>query len=115
MARLDSKLAKGDWAWDSEEGIESNLQKQHESLNALIKASDNVPDGKLTGIVVKFPIADGHAFYRVSREKPFTLQHIPFGDAYQIPMAHIRGLRKADIVEMRRRDLAVKKLFAAKS
>lgn len=114
MARLDSKVAKGDWVWHEGEDSVKYFERTEKLLQDLIEKSNNVPDGKVTGIIVKFPVADGYAFYRVSREKPLTLQHIPFGDGWQIPIAHIRGLRKADIIEMHRNALAVKKLFAAK-
>jgi len=50
-----------------------------------------------TGKVVTFPFADGFAYYFIKSERPLILQHIPYGDAYQIPAAHLRGLRLEDI------------------
>lgn len=58
--------------------------------------------------VMTFPVADGRACYLVVSEKPFTLQHIPVGDAWQIDYAHIRGLRLEDW----RRQRQFKSLFA---
>ena len=40
--------------------------------------------------------------YKVIKEKPLTLAHIPYGDAYQIPYAHIRGLTYADLAQQRK-------------
>lgn len=53
-----------------------------------------------TGSVIRFPIADGYAQYMVASMKPLRLVHLPIGDAWQIPVAHMRGLR-ADEVKAR--------------
>lgn len=47
--------------------------------------------------IVSFPVADGFALYFVYSEKPLVLQHIPYGDAWQVDAALIRGLRLSDI------------------
>ena len=44
------------------------------------------------------------------KESPLTLSHVPSGDAYRAHPAMIRGLRKEDILAMKR----FKKLFAPK-
>jgi len=51
--------------------------------------------------IMTFPIADGQAMYQVVKEKPLTLAHIPYGDAWQIPNSHMRGLSYADLVKQR--------------
>jgi len=51
--------------------------------------------------IMRFPVADGSALYRVVKEKPLTLEHIPSGDAWEIPFAHIRGLTYADLKQQR--------------
>lgn len=50
--------------------------------------------------VISFGVADGGAYYLVKSMKPLKLQHIPYMDAYQVPYAMIRGLRKADVEAM---------------
>jgi hypothetical protein len=50
---------------------------------------------KLTGHIVRFPVADGAAQYMIANGT--TLIHLPLGDAWQIPAAHARGLRISDI------------------
>ncbi len=35
------------------------------------------------------------------KENPLTLQHIPEGDAYEVPHALIRGLRYSDLENQR--------------
>ena len=65
----------------------------------LSKVSDKVDLKKtLVDVIVRFGVADGYAYYRVTADKPLTLEHLPFSDGYQIPYAHIRGLTKADIL-----------------
>ena len=76
------------------------VEKQQEELSQLKQKSPTDPEteGIVDGIV-RFPVADGFAVYRVVDDNPLTLQHIPIGDRYQIPDAHIRGLREEDIVQ----------------
>lgn len=50
--------------------------------------------------VISFGVADGGAYYLVKSMSPLKLQHIPYGDAYRVPYAMIRGLRKADVEAM---------------
>lgn len=97
MAELDNKLAPGDWNStddDSYARTEKLLQALQEESNR-IKLSETI-----VGVVVQFPIADGYAWYRVIKQRPLTLQHIPICDAFQIPHPYLRGLRKSDIVRM---------------
>lgn len=48
----------------------------------------------LAGALVRFQVADGYAFYVVTREEPLTLQHVPFLDGYQANEATVRGVNK---------------------
>lgn len=74
--------------------------------------------GPLTGEVVTFPIADGRAYYMVfeapGKRPAFGLVHLPLLDAYDIPDAHMRGLRKRDILEMIKQRKRMEKLFSKK-
>lgn len=74
------------------------------------KALDEIPDEK----IFSHPYADGHALYYVVSLSPLVLQHIPFLDAWRLPDAHIRGLRKQDILDHIARRKAIKGLFANK-
>ena len=47
-------------------------------------------------------VADGRAMYLVVSEKPLVMCHIPQGDAYQAPGAHIRGLTLKDVKDFQR-------------
>lgn len=68
--------------------------------------------GDMVGKVVKFQIADGYAEYMVVSEKPVQLIHLGFGDGYQIPDAHMRGLNLSDIREMVKSEEALARMFS---
>lgn len=70
--------------------------------------------GALVGEIVSFPMADSGAVYMVWSESPFALIHLAIGDAWQIPDAHMRGLRKADVKAMVDRSKRIAALFAEK-
>ncbi len=64
------------------------------------------------GPIIDFPVGDGKAVYLVVSESPPVIEHIPLGDAWQIPAAHIRGLNAAALREEVRRKKAMAALFA---
>lgn len=75
-------------------------EAQEKEVEKLRKDAPTDPEEEgIVGAIITFPVADGKAMYRVTDEDPLTLQHIPFGDKYRIPDAHIRGLRRQDIVQ----------------
>ena len=71
------------------------------------KEFDAIP----TDRIFSHPYADGRAYYYIVTEKPLVLQHIPYGDAWQLPYAHIRGLRLSDIQAKRKWDKGMAELF----
>jgi len=71
--------------------------------------------GDLTGAMLKFPVADGYAFYQVVKAKPLQVMHIPYGDAWQVDGIMIRGLRVDDVREELRRERTMAKLFGKKT
>ena len=102
MARLAKNPYPGNWEFNAKEGFDEYFKRTQAML-------DKIPSDK----VIQFPVADGSAMYFVKFTKTsVTLQHIPFGDAWQIPAAHIRGLRKVDVEQMIDRTAGLKKLFA---
>jgi hypothetical protein len=58
--------------------------------------------------ILAFGVADGHALYGVYSYKPLQLFHIPYGDAYHVDPALIRGLTARDV---RERVRGQKKMF----
>lgn len=95
-----------------------SFHKIDKAYTADLKAAliANGDTGPLTGEIVRFPIADGYAQYMVfdapGRRPAFGLIHMPLGDAYQIPEAHLRGLRKQDIQNEISRSKRLQALFA---
>ena len=97
------------------ESFDAYMKREQAQLDALIAASDKVPTGSYEGCVIHFPVADGRAYYLVKSAKPVVLQHIPYGDRYQVDAATIRGLRLGDVEAMVRRERALTRIFAAKA
>jgi hypothetical protein len=111
MAQLSKYSYPGDWEWTKAEGTNAYIDRTRKMFLELKKKSDAVKPGSVEGGLVSFGVADGSAHYVVVKEKPLTLQHVPYGDAYQIPYVMIRGLRKSDILDMLKRDRGMKSIF----
>jgi len=95
------------------EDWKESYDRQCEVLDRLEAAS--AANDEVKGTVLDFPVADGSAHYLVTSAKPLTLQHIPFADGYRIPVAHIRGITAADVLQQKRRSRALRELFAKKA
>lgn len=103
MARLTRSVYPGDWEPLPDEQLDDFIKRTDAMLQRLFDRSRKAAAaGKATGMVLQFPVADGRALYVVVKEKPLTLRHVPFGDAWQIPAAHVRGLTMQDVREQAR-------------
>ena len=112
MAQLAKKPCEGDWSFEGGD-FKVTMARHNSQLRALEEASAKVdPTVSLVGALVSFPAADGSAIYRVSKDKPLMLQHVPAHDGYHIPYTQIRGLRRADIVSMIRSDARMRTIFS---
>ena len=87
---------------------------QNKVWEELQARSDGLPPGEVVGGLIKFQVADGYAVYIVTKAAPLTLTHVPFGDAYQVHDALIRGLRRADVLASLERDRKLSAIFAKK-
>lgn len=98
LYELPIKLPETDYKnYNYEKEREKEAQYLEDCRNWL-KA--NGYNDKLTGKVISFGVGDGYAQYMVLREKPLSLAHLAFGDAYQVSGATIRGLTLADVKRM---------------
>jgi len=79
------------------ETLEQRMKRHVAILDRLENVSAALPEGQVVGGVLKFPIADGRAYYLVTSESPLTVQHLEFADGYRAPLEHIRGLRIEDV------------------
>ena len=70
-------------------------------LEALAARARELGPHPHSGKVVRFPYADSYAQYMVlDQGKTMSLIHVPLGDAWDLPDAHLRGLRRDDILCM---------------
>lgn len=111
-ARLEPRKAgeapeKVDW--------KKEFDEERAALEKLIEKSNGLTSGQIVGAVLGFPRGDGCAWYVVTKEKPLVLTWIPYGDAWQVEAALIRGLTKAGILEMLHREKAIAALFSKKT
>ncbi len=80
------------------EGLDAYFERTQKKLLELSRRSaEQCRKEETEGVLLRFPVADGYAFYLVVKRHPLTLQHVPFGDAYEISDAHIRGLTLHDV------------------
>ena len=117
MARLSATPYP--WKWREPEydfpnitSFEEVLKQEQAALDALVRQSAELPPGQVVGAVLSWPVADGQAFYLVIREKPLTLQHIPYGDAWRVDPVLIRGLRRDDVLRMLEAEKRFQEIFA---
>lgn len=69
------------------------IEKELQAESAKVKSTDKNLDGAL----IRFPVADGYAIYRVVSTRPLKIEHIPLWDAYAVHPAMIRGLNLEDV------------------
>jgi len=113
MAQLDKHPAPGDFSFRPDEPFDAYFNRTSAEFKKLSDVSDNLKPGEIVGAILRFPCADGYAVYRVSKEKPLTLQHVPFGDAWQVDPALVRGLRRADVERMVEQHRRLQSIFSA--
>lgn len=105
MARLYPKPYPG-FEKEPGENFQTHISRTNKLLENLArtsadlsrKAARQAEAKSLRGIMLRFHVADGFAFYLVVNSNPLTVQHIPFGDAYSVSAAHIRGLSRSDVI-----------------
>lgn len=89
-----------------------NLRRTQKILEKMQAASNALPAGVIVGGMIRFGVADGYAHYLVTKDRPLTLAHVPFCDAYQAHSILIRGLRVADVQLMLKQAQGWRKLMA---
>ena len=112
MAKLVQIHNHKEWEERDGEAVEDWLSRTDAMFDELERRSSL--GGGIVGKVISFPHADGYAHYIVVKESPLTVASIPVGDRWQVSGIMIRGLRKADVEAMVRRDAAMKSLFKRK-
>ena len=118
MAVLSKHACAGDWAYFKRENIKDVnwselMDSDHAQFEELMKISESLKPGELVGLIMRFPVGDGNACYRVSKIKPFTLEWIPVSDAWSAHHALIKGLTVKDAIQQQKFELLWRKKKAA--
>ena len=95
--------------------LKAGERSEHrKAADALFAKAAALPPGVIEGAILKFPVADGYAMYLVTKDTGRTVEvkHIPYGDAWQVHPALLRGLRRADIVRQVEAERKLAILFA---
>jgi hypothetical protein len=106
MAKLSNEPVAG---FEEPSGdFSSFFERQDKLLKDLQDKEAALPEGTYEGVILRFPHADGYAMYLVAKTSPLTLQHIPYGDAWELPAAHLRGVNLADVKAQAERNKAAR-------
>lgn len=112
-----AKVVRASKEWEQRvgESFSAHMARQQQMLRDAEEAESRIdPKVSVVGVMLSFPVADGCALYRVVKDKPLTMEHIPYMDAYQASACTTRGVRRQDVVavwlsnqrmrDMRKRD-----------
>ena len=103
MAELSARPVSGPWLRPLGERFSfPGIEEEKAALDRLLQRSYRLSSKQWVGYIWSHQVADGFAFYRVKSTRPLTLEHIPYGDGYRVPEAHVRGLRMSDLARDRR-------------
>lgn len=69
-------------SWDSQLSADKNIQRERAALTKLTK----------DGGILRFPVADSYAVYKVVTWDPLTIAHVDYMDGHHVHAALIRGL-----------------------
>jgi len=92
-----AKLSNEDYPKPEIENTRERFMKEYKIIDELADRTLSAEPGTVVGCLIKFPIADGFAYYLVKKARPLTLQWIPFGDAWEIPGPYLLGLNLTDV------------------
>lgn len=88
----------GSWRFPQGMDFPEAFKIETESISKLFVVSNQSALGNTpVGFIVQFPAGDGKAMYRVEKAQPLQVRHIPYGDAYQVHPAMLRGLTLDDV------------------
>lgn len=97
MARLIRGNPPGDWGIDFKKDVVAEIHRTDRLLDALYRRQPKSADASYRGAVLSFGVADGKAFYIVVKDKPLTLMHIPYGDAWTVCRCTMNGIDRQEV------------------
>lgn len=87
--------------WQISSNWEADIEKQSKEMENMRQVSAGIDiDKSLVGALLTFQIADGYAYYLVTKDKPLTLMHIPYMDGYQVHPILLKNLGAEDVKAM---------------
>jgi hypothetical protein len=96
----DPDTYPGDWTYHTGESFDT------------YQARTDAMFEKIADSIIRFPRADGYAVYFVESLRPLRLKHVPYGDAYRVEPATLRGLRESEVRAMLAREQATSRKLA---
>ena len=98
-----------EWEFNAEQMQLPAGQRAHDlAFKALIAKSDKVDTKKtLIGVLVSFPCNGDSAHYKVVKNEPLTMEHVPYNHAWRLPGYTEQDIDAEDIaivVSMNRRE-----------
>jgi hypothetical protein len=96
------------------ENWRTHSDREMDALADFQAKSNALAENEVVGGLIRFQVADGYAYYLVTKESPLTLEWVPFGDNWQVSAPTIRGLRKADVLGMLAWERKMSSLFGKK-
>lgn len=111
---IDCKEPKK-WAWVEGEDFELQIERGDKLFEELVKVSDKIKiGGDPVGALIKFPVADGYAHYRVVKASPLTLEHIPVENGWYADIRLLRGITTRDIWDELKSQRTLSSIFSSK-
>jgi hypothetical protein len=90
--------------------LDTSIQAERAFWKQIDDAEAALPEGEIVGVHCKWNVADGYAHYVVTKASPLTLAHVDVGDGYTVQPPMIRGLRKDDVLAIKRQNAGWRKL-----
>lgn len=100
--------AEREW-YDREIG--AGDKKALERLEAAGDDREKLASLDLCGLALRWQRGDGYAIYVVTKNRPLTLTHVDYGDAWKVEAPLIRGLSRDDVISMGRSRVTLNRLF----
>lgn len=111
MAMLSATPYPGVWGITKDWAVD--IKRDDDALAAIDAAQPDPNASSLVGARLDFPRGDGYAVYVVTKDRPLTLAHVPYGDAWQADECTLRGVNAPFVRRMLRSRIALRRLFSA--
>ena len=96
--------------------FEEAMRQQTELMDRLEAISDQAPEGVSVGRMIRYQVADGYAFYVITRVfgSSVSVAHVPFGDAWTSPVVRGGKMTYGHAADAVQKAAAMRKLFGTR-